>query len=118
MKKRGAKSANKSAKRSRRSANRTSLDRLRAELKEVGLLRFDVEGTQLYTPHQINAGVSWDLPWAPVTLAVDTTVALWSLAPSPVPSVSLALDASMLSNSGSTEPVLASRSVAIRFLAQ
>ena len=35
MKKRGAKSANKSAKRSRRSANRTSLDRLRAELKEV-----------------------------------------------------------------------------------
>ena len=35
MKRRGAKSANKSAKRSRRSANRTSLDRLRAELKEV-----------------------------------------------------------------------------------
>ena len=35
MKKRGAKSANKSAKRSRRSANRTALDRLRAELKEV-----------------------------------------------------------------------------------
>ena len=35
MKKRGAKSENKSAKRSRRSANRTALDRLRAELKEV-----------------------------------------------------------------------------------
>ena len=35
MKRRGAKSANKSAKRSRRSANRTALDRLRAELKEV-----------------------------------------------------------------------------------
>lgn len=45
-----------------------------------------VAGVTLYTPHQISAGLFWDLDpglgW-PIGVALDASLALWSLAPPP-----------------------------------
>ncbi|MFT7621280.1 MAG: long-subunit fatty acid transport protein [Myxococcota bacterium] len=75
-----------------------------AQIEELGVLHFDLAGTSLYSPHQINAGVAWTLPWVPLTVALDMTYALWSLAPSPVPTTTFSLDASAVT--GDSTPLI------------
>lgn len=65
---------------------------IRARIDQVGLLSFSIAGTSLYTPHQLSAGASWQLPWAPVLISTDVTWALWSHSPSPSPDVSITID--------------------------
>ena len=69
---------------------------VRAMIEEVGLLAFEIDGTSLYTPHQLSFGVSWRLPWVPLTIVADMTWAMWSRAPSPAPTTSLSIDAQHL----------------------
>lgn len=69
---------------------------IKALIEEVGTLDFEIAGTSLYTPHQLNVGASWRLPWIPLTIAADITWAMWSMAPSPSPDVAIILDDSQL----------------------
>ncbi|HIA04457.1 MAG TPA: hypothetical protein EYN66_21610 [Myxococcales bacterium] len=67
-----------------------------ALIEEIGTLTFDIEGKSMFTPHQLNAGVNWRLPWLPLTLAADLTWAMWSMAPSPVPHAIIQIDNSQM----------------------
>jgi long-chain fatty acid transport protein len=67
-----------------------------AELEGLGTLDFEIQGIGLYTPHQVNMGVSWRLPWIPLTVATDVTWAFWSQAPSPTPTTGFSLTPSEL----------------------
>jgi long-subunit fatty acid transport protein len=50
----------------------------------------------MFTPHQLNVGVNWELPGLPLTIAADLTWAMWSKAPSPVPHAIIQIDNSRL----------------------
>jgi long-chain fatty acid transport protein len=71
---------------------------VKALLDGLGFLEFDIDGTGLYTPHQLSFGTSWTLPWAPLTIVADITWAMWSLAPSPAPNTYVSLDTSGLTD--------------------
>jgi len=79
---------------------------LYAEIKEIGMLVFDISGTSLYTPHQINVGVQYTIPEWNLSIASDLTYALWSLAPSPSPIITVNLDNSGLIPSADPQPLL------------
>lgn len=69
---------------------------LRTLVEELGALAFEIEGSGLYSPHQINVGIAWNIPNIPLLLTSDLTVALWSLASSPAPKADVTLDTSQL----------------------
>jgi len=69
---------------------------LRTLIEELGQMSFVIEGSGLYSPHQINVGVAWNVPNIPLLLTSDLTVALWSLASSPTPSADVTIDTSQL----------------------
>ena len=76
---------------------------LRLELGPALLFDLRLQGTALYTPHQFTAGVAWDLPEPPghaLTLSVEATWSLWSLAPDPAPSISIDLGGELLEGLG------------------
>lgn len=50
---------------------------------EALTLSFDVRQTVLYSPHQFALGFSYRIPSVDLTLAIDASLALWSLAPDP-----------------------------------
>jgi len=66
---------------------------LTAEIEEVGTIFYEIQGTSLYTPHQLNAGVSYRLLDNNLLLTSDVTVAFWSAAPSASPKIKLLLEA-------------------------
>ncbi len=76
---------------------------LRLELGPA--LQFDLrlQGTALYTPHQITGGIAWDLPEPPghgLTLSAEATWAMWSRAPDPAPRISVDLGGELLDGLG------------------
>ena len=77
-----------------------------ANITDLGQLDFSLSGTSLYTPHQINAGVSWRLPWVPLRIVADMTWAMWSRAPSPVPEVAFTIDANVLTDDPGHAPII------------
>lgn len=71
---------------------------LPAEIVAEDVLRLGLEvaGSVLYTPHQINTGVSYTWHSIGLTASVELDVALWSLAPDPSPSVGIDLGGGLL----------------------
>ena len=59
------------------------------DVGEVAGLQLDVKGRVLYSPHQINTGVSWSFDRPKLTLSAEVDVALWSQAPDPSPRVAV-----------------------------
>ena len=49
----------------------------------VGTVLLDVGGTALYSPRQLNVGISWRIEDPDLLIASDLTVAFWSTAPDP-----------------------------------
>ena len=56
---------------------------------DVIALGLDVGGSVLYTPHQINVGVSWKFDAIDLTVSAEVDYAMWSLAPDPSPSLGI-----------------------------
>lgn len=71
----------------------------------VAGLGLDVAGNVLYTPHQINTGVSYTFEDARVTVSAEVDVALWSLAPDPSPRVEVDFGGDLLEAFGLEDAV-------------
>ncbi len=79
-----------------------------ADIDEFGRLEFVLQGTSLYTPHQIAFGASYRVPMRyPLTIAADLTWAMWSLAPSPSPDVAFSIDGKgLLGENAGVKPLI------------
>lgn len=64
-----------------------------AEIDAAGAVQLglNVAGSVLYTPHQINAGISYRIASIGLTASVEIGYAMWSLAPDPSPTVEVTL---------------------------
>ena len=90
-----------------------------ADLGTLLELEIAAAETVLYTPHQISAGVSYELAEPHLVFAVDVLYAMWSLAPDPSPQVTLNLGGELLEGFGLADTLdvnMAGRKIDLAFV--
>ncbi|MCA9524291.1 MAG: outer membrane protein transport protein, partial [Myxococcales bacterium] len=75
---------------------------LNVVLDEIGALDFKIKGVGLYTPHQINFGVSYEFRYPKIRISAGVTWAMWSRAPSPSAAIDIKLDDTKLNPNAPT----------------